>query len=92
MQADGTARALGDERTTHQDPDQQSTEAAIVALLLAHEHAGIWTQAEIERELSASPLTVKDSLATLTAAGLIHRHNELVLPTRAAQRMDELAL
>jgi predicted DNA-binding transcriptional regulator len=59
-------------------------------MLLADEHAGICTQAEIERELSCSRLAVKDTLAALTAAGLIHRHNELVLPTRAARRMDEL--
>ncbi len=92
MRADRTASALGDERTTHQDPDQQTTEAAIMAMLLADENAGIWTQAEIELEMSSSRLAVKDSLTALTAAGLIHCHNELVLPTRAARRMDELDL
>ncbi len=92
MHEQRTSSKLADERSADSGPDQEATEAAIMALLLADDHAGIWTQGEIEREMSSSRLAVKDGIAALTAAGLIHRHDELVLPTRAAQRMDELDL
>ena len=61
-------------------------------LLLSGGHAGIWTRSEIELESSASPLDVQDALDALQASGLINLHDELVTPTRAAQRMDELEL
>lgn len=73
-------------------PDHPVTEAAIMGLLLSGGHAGIWTRAEIELEVSANPIKVQDALATLQASGLIHLHDELVTPTRAAQRMDDLDL
>jgi hypothetical protein len=68
------------------------TAAAIVGLLLADDYQGAWTYDDIERELSSSPLAVTDALADLRAAGLIHIHDELVLPTNAARRMDALEL
>ena len=73
-------------------PDHPATEAAIMGLLLSGGHAGIWTRAEIELEVSASPLKVQDALAALQASGLVHLHHEMVTPTRAAQRMDDLDL
>lgn len=66
--------------------------AAIMALLLADDYKGAWTYDDIERELSSSQLAVADALADLRAAGLIHIHDELVLPTNAARRMDALEL
>ena len=90
MLGERTASALADECTTDSGPDQPATEAAVMALLLTSSHPGIWTRAEIEREMSSSPLAVKDALSALHAGGLIHLHEELVTPTRAAQRMDEL--
>lgn len=65
--------------------------AAILGLLLGGDYQGAWTYDDIERELSSSPLAVADALADLRAAGLIHIHDELVLPTNAARRMDDLA-
>lgn len=77
---------------TTDGPDHPVTEASIMGLLLSGGHAGIWTRAEIELEVSASPLNVQDALAALQASGLVHLHDELVTPTRAAQRMDDLEL
>jgi hypothetical protein len=37
-------------------------------------------------------LEVKDALRELHGAGLVHLHAELVLVTRAAQRIDQLNL
>jgi hypothetical protein len=90
MHGERTASALADERIAASIENQPAAEAAIMALLLTGAHAGIWTRAEIEREMSSSPLDVQDALVALHAGGLIHLHEELVTPTRAAQRMDEL--
>lgn len=42
--------------------------------------------------MGASALKIKDALSELHGAGLVHLHAELVLTTRAAQRMDQLSL
>jgi hypothetical protein len=89
MHREGIDSPHADARTTD-GPDHPATEAAIMALLLSGGHAGIWTRAEIELEVSASPLDVQDALVALQASGLVHLHDELVTPTRAAQRMDGL--
>lgn len=91
MHREGIDSQQADEDTTG-GPDHPVTEAAIMALLLSGGHAGIWTRAEIELEISATPLNVQDALATLQTSGLVHLHDELVTPTRAAQRMDDLEL
>ncbi len=80
------------DQDTTSDADHPVTEAAIMGLLLSGGHTGIWTRAEIELEVSASPLNVQDALVALQASGLVHLHDELVMPTRAAQRMDDLEL
>lgn len=80
------------DQDTASEPDHPVTEAAIVCLLLSGGHRGVWTRAEIEAEVSASPLDVQDALVALQASGLVHLHEELVMPTRAAQRMDDLDL
>jgi hypothetical protein len=78
--------------TSEQDCDQQSVESAVMLLLLSGSHHGPWTDAELERELSASPLQVQDALAALNGSGLVHLQDELVIVSRAAQRMDQLDL
>lgn len=67
-----------------------ATQSAIMLLLLSTEHDGPWTRTELELELSASPLDVQDAIAGLYGAGLVHLQGELVIASRAAQRMDEL--
>jgi hypothetical protein len=78
--------------TSEPDPDPQATESAIMTVLLSGGHEGPWTEPELEREMGASALQVKDALSGLRGAGLVHLHAELVLTTRAAQRMDQLDL
>jgi hypothetical protein len=72
--------------------EQPVVEAAILTLLLSGDHEGPWTRAELELELSASSLNVGDALAALHGSGLLHLHGELVIASRAAQRMDQLEL
>jgi hypothetical protein len=78
--------------TSGQDCDQQWVESAVMLLLLSGGHDGPWTDTELERELSASPLQVQDALAALSGSGLVHLQDELVIVSRAAQRMDQLSL
>jgi hypothetical protein len=78
--------------TSEQDCDQQWVESTVMLLLLSSGHDGPWTDTELERELSASPLQVQDALAALNGSGLVHLQNELVIASRAAQRMDQLSL
>jgi hypothetical protein len=91
MHREGIDSPHADEDLTS-DQDHPVTEAAIMSLLLSGGHASIWTRAEIELEVSASPINVQDALMALQASGLVHLHDELVIPTRAAQRMDDLEL
>jgi hypothetical protein len=91
MHREGIDSPHAEEDTTGA-PERPVAEGAIMALLLSGGHAGIWTRAEIELEVSASPLDVQDALVALQASGLVHLHDELVIPTRAAQRMDDLEL
>jgi hypothetical protein len=77
---------------SEQDHDQQWVESAVMLLLLSGGHDGPWTDTELQRELSASPLQVQDALAGLNGSGLVHLQDELVIVSRAAQRMDQLDL
>jgi hypothetical protein len=74
------------------DLDPTDVQAAVLMALLSEEHRGLWTREELDRALSSSKLAVTDALTELRAAGLVHTHAELVLPTRAAQHMDRLSL
>jgi hypothetical protein len=78
--------------TSERDRDQQEVESAVMLLLLSGGHEAPWTDTELERELSASPLQVQDALTALNGAGLVHLQNELVIVSRAARRMDRLSL
>jgi hypothetical protein len=78
--------------TEAKDFDQSATEAAIMALLLSSDHHGLWMRSELVLEVSASPLGVEDALAALHGSGLLHLQGELVIASRAAQRMDTLEM
>jgi hypothetical protein len=67
-------------------------ESVVMMVLLAGDH-GVWSRAELEREISGvrgNPGDVTDAIDTLYATGLVHLHGELVTPTRAARRMTQL--
>jgi hypothetical protein len=68
------------------------TESAVMMVLLSDEHSP-WSRAELEREVAGvrgNPLDVTDAIDRLYASKLVHLSGELVTPTRAARRMDEL--
>jgi hypothetical protein len=62
-------------------------------ILLSSEHAP-WSRAELEREVAGVNGTRSTSPTQSIALrrGLVHLSGELVTPTRAARRMDELRL
>ena len=70
------------------DPDQ--AEQVILSLLLDPRGHGPWSVQEIGRELG-DEAEGQDAVASLHAAGLVHRCHELVFPTRAAARAQQLA-
>ncbi len=70
----------------------KQAEGAILGLLLNFEAGSLWSVEELVRQLSAPRLDVMDGLASLQAAGLIHRVDEFVFATRAASTFDRLEL
>jgi hypothetical protein len=69
------------------------TQRTVMILILLGEHEP-WTHGELEREIAGTrrdPLDVADAIRELHGAGLLHITGELVTPTRAARKMDELS-
>jgi hypothetical protein len=67
----------------------------IVMMVLLSSDPGVWSRADLEREIKGSrgePIDVDEAIDALYGAGLIHVCNDLVIPTRAARVMDELGL
>jgi predicted transcriptional regulator len=71
---------------------ERQAEGAILGLLLNFDSGGLWSVEELVSQLSASRLEVIDGLASLEAAGLIHRLNDYVFASRAASSFDRLEL
>ena len=71
---------------------QRPAEGAILGLLLNFDSGSLWSVEEVVRQLSASRLEVIDGIASLEAAGLIHRVGDFVFATRAASSFDRLEL
>lgn len=71
---------------------ERQAESAILALLLNFDAGSLWSVEELIGQLSASRLEVIDGLASLQAAGLIHRIDDYVFATRAASTFDRLEL
>lgn len=68
-----------------------ATESAVLQQVLAL-HPTVITLTELARELGESNArdAVERAVRDLTGAGLLHRSESFVLPTRAALRFDEL--
>jgi hypothetical protein len=85
--------SVGETRTP--GADDATTEAAVLSQLLAL-HPVQLTLEELVREVSGDPedFAAKDAVERavreLLAAGLAHRSGDVVLPSRAALRLDEL--
>jgi hypothetical protein len=71
---------------------ERQAEGAILTLLLNFEAGSLWSVEELIRQLSSPRLEVIDGLASLHAAGLIHRMGDYVFATRAASTFDQLEL
>jgi hypothetical protein len=71
---------------------ESRAEGAILGLLLNFDTGGLWSVEEVVRQLSTSRVEVIDGLASLQAAGLIHRIGDFVFATRAASSFDRLEL
>lgn len=75
--------------------EDEAIEAAVLRQLLAL-HPVQLTLEELQREIAgdeddfAARDAVERAVHTLAATGLVHRNGELVLPSRAALRLDEL--
>jgi hypothetical protein len=70
---------------------EEMSQKGVLGLLLSADSQRPWSVAEVERELGEHIATV-DAVASLHAAGLIHRCGEFVFVSRAALRMDSLSL
>lgn len=71
--------------------EDAALESALLQQVLALHPTAI-TMAELGRELGEDPNgdALRRAVRDLAAAGLLNRSGELVLPTRAALRFDEL--
>ncbi len=69
--------------------DDAATESAVLQLALAL-HPTALSFEELARELGDDRDAVERAVADLTGAGLLHRKESFVVPTRAALRFDEL--
>jgi len=74
--------------TPAQEMDQ--AEYVVLRLMLDDEIPGLWTVRELAQAVG-SELKAADALAGLHAAGLVHRFDEFVCPTRSAGRAARLA-
>lgn len=61
----------------------------VLALLLERECPGPWSVEELAREVGCELLAV-EAVVRLHAAGLVHRVDGFVWPTRAASRFSQL--
>jgi hypothetical protein len=67
---------------------ESATDSTVLRLLLDAREP--WSMDELVRELQ--DLAARDAVGRLTQAGLVHRHDEFVFPTRAARRAAELEI
>lgn len=69
------------------------TQRTVMMVLLSGEHEP-WSHPELRRDIAGTrgdPEAVSDAIRELHGAGLIHITGELVTPSRAARKMDELS-
>ncbi|HSS03851.1 MAG TPA: hypothetical protein VLK89_01520 [Solirubrobacterales bacterium] len=79
----------------HPADDDAAIEAVVLCQLLAI-HPGQLTLGELVREIATAADdfgqrdAIERAVRDLDAVGLLHRNGELILPSRAARRFDEL--
>jgi hypothetical protein len=82
---------MQDETSRRPAEEDERVQKGILVLLLGQDAQRPWSVAEVEREIGEQISTV-DGLASLHAAGLIHRCGVFVFATRAPLHMDGLSL
>ena len=92
---------MREQRITGDSLDGSSTLKQALLGLLVQGHTGIWTLAELDRQLCPSSETepgsepsridVEDAVEDLHAAGLLHRLGTFVFASRAAHAAQLLA-
>ncbi|HEX8086552.1 MAG TPA: hypothetical protein VF529_19855 [Solirubrobacteraceae bacterium] len=83
---------MHDERSSgaaDQPHDQDVLEHGVLHHILALHPAHVRFD-ELVREMGEEQFLVEDAVTQLVADGLLYRHDEFVLATRAAVRFDEL--
>jgi len=69
---------------------EKNADKAVLELML-HSQQWPWSVEEVGRELD-DHLGAEDALSRLSGAGLVHRHDRFVFPSRAAIRAVDLDL
>ncbi|HEV7564403.1 MAG TPA: hypothetical protein VGO31_00400 [Microbacteriaceae bacterium] len=77
------------DRKPDMDPGERMDNSQRTVLLLLFDNRVPWTLDELGRELK-DHLEAVDAVSALAGAGLMHRLEDFVIPTRAARRSDEL--
>lgn len=71
------------------ESSQESVETGILDLLTHDDDQRPWSLEDLIREYD-DKLAVEDAVDNLRRSGLIHRHAEVVFPSRAAVRFGQL--
>jgi hypothetical protein len=83
---------MHDEISRMPEEEEEMAQKGVLGLLLGLESQRPWSVAELERERGGDHVGTVDAVASLHAAGLVHRCGEFVFASRAAVRMDGLSL
>ena len=76
-------------RAADEPPSHDVLEHGVLHVVLSR-HPAQLTVDELVRAIGENPIVVKDAVTELVADGLLHRHGDFVVPTRAAVRFGEL--
>jgi hypothetical protein len=82
---------MQDEISRMPEEQDEMAQKGVLVLLLGSDSQRPWSVAELERERGEQLGTV-DAIASLQAAGLVHRCGEFVFASRAAICMDRISL
>ena len=82
---------MHDQRSSAPAEDDANIDGSILSMLLHEDAPWPWTAEEVAREIG-DPIRTTDSLARLYGAGLIHRLEGFVFPTRPAVQGERIAL
>ena len=82
---------MQDETSHNPSEEDERAQKAVLGLLLGPNEQRPWSVQEVERE-GGETIAAADAVASLDAAGLIHRCGDFVFASRAELCMDRLSL